>query len=77
MRRVLIGKSRAEVSALFGPPTETASDRWGFAQRMIVNPLTNEKSGLAVYFNDGAVQSVDYYYGAQTGGPGGTGGGVQ
>jgi len=64
MRRTLLGKTRAEVSGLFGPPTEIASDRWGFAQQMIFNSLTNQKSGLAIYFNDGVVQSVDYYSGA-------------
>jgi hypothetical protein len=63
MRRVLLGKSPDEVSALLGSPTEIASDRWGFSRQMILNPLTEEKSGLAVYFNEGAVQSVDYYYG--------------
>jgi hypothetical protein len=30
---------------------------------MIVNPITNEKSGLQVYFVEDAVQSVDYYHG--------------
>ena len=29
MRQVLVGKNRADVTALFGQPTETASDRWG------------------------------------------------
>ena len=70
MRDALIGKTTAEVSALFGVPTETASDRWGYAQQMIINPLTNEKYGLTIYFTEGTVQSVDYYYGH-------TGGGVQ
>ena len=63
LRKALIGKSPAEVSALFGQPSETASNRWGFSRQMVFNPLTNEKSGLAVFFADGAVQSVDYYYG--------------
>jgi hypothetical protein len=63
MRHVLIGKTREEVKALLGVPSDTASDRWGFGQQMIVNPLTNQKYGLAVYFSDGLVQSVDYYYG--------------
>jgi hypothetical protein len=63
IRNAIIGKTRADVSALLGPPSETASDRWGFAQQMIRNPLTGEKTGLAVYFNDGLVQGVDYYYG--------------
>jgi hypothetical protein len=63
MRSVLLGKTRKEVDELLGPPTETASDRWGFAQQMIVNPLTNERSGLAVIFVEGTVQGVDYYYG--------------
>ena len=67
MRRALIGKSRAEVSALLGPPSETASDRWGFAQQMILNPLTNEHSGLAIYFSEGLVQGLDYYYGRGAG----------
>jgi hypothetical protein len=68
MRQALLGKSRAEVSTLLGPPSETASDRWGFSRQMIYNPLTEEKSGLAVYFLEGAVQSVDYYYGNGGGG---------
>lgn len=68
MRHALLGKSREQVSALLGAPTETASDRWGFGRQMIWNPLKNEKSGLAIYFSEGAVQSVDYYYGGG-GGP--------
>ena len=56
--------------SLFGPPTVTDSDRWGYGQRMITNPMTKDKFGLAVYFSDGTVQGVDYYYGA--GGTGGT-----
>ena len=63
IRRALIGKTRAEVSALLGAPSEIASNRWGFGRQMILNPLTNQKSGLAVYFSEGAVQGVDYYYG--------------
>jgi TolA-binding protein len=63
MRNALIGKTRAQVSALLGPPSETASDRWGYSRQMILNPLTNEKSGLAVYFTEGVVQGVDYYAG--------------
>jgi hypothetical protein len=64
MRQVLVGKNRSDLTALFGPPTDTASDRWGYGQRMIVNPMTGEKHGLTVYFAEGTVQSVDYYYGA-------------
>ena len=64
MRKALIGKTRKEVGALFGPPTETASDRWGYGGEIVTNPLTNEKSGLAIYFTEGTVQGVDYYYGA-------------
>jgi hypothetical protein len=60
MRQALIGKTRAQVSDLLGPPSDTASDTWGYRRQMIVNPLTNEKFGLMVYFTEGAVQSVDY-----------------
>jgi hypothetical protein len=63
MRGALIGKSRDEVAALLGQPTETASNRWGYGRKMILNPLTGEKFGLAVYFSEGLVQGVDYYYG--------------
>jgi hypothetical protein len=35
---------------------------------MIVNPLTNDRYGLTVYFNEGVVQGVDYYYGKGGGG---------
>jgi hypothetical protein len=60
MRQALIGKTRAEVSDLLGPPSDTASDSWGYRQRMILNPLTNETFGLMVYFTEGTVQGVDY-----------------
>jgi hypothetical protein len=60
MRQALIGKTRAQVSDLLGPPSNIASDTWGYRQRMILNPLTNERYGLTVYFTEGAVQGVDY-----------------
>jgi hypothetical protein len=63
MRQALIGKTPAQVTELFGVPRETGSNRWGYAQQMMVNPLTAQKFGLAVYYADGVVQSVDYYYG--------------
>jgi len=74
MRLALVGKTPAEVASLFGPPTVTASNRWGYSKRMTVNPLSQEKFGLAVYFANGTVQGVDYYYdtgparGTETGG---------
>ena len=64
MRQALIGKTRAQVSGLLGQPSETGSDSWGYRQQMILNPLTNEKTGLMVYFTEGAVQSVDYNRGS-------------
>ena len=64
MRKTLLGKSRAEVMSLLGSPVEIASNRWGYGQPMIFNPLTNEKSGLAIYFTEGRVQGVDYYSGS-------------
>jgi hypothetical protein len=60
MRRVLIGKSREDVKNLLGLPMETGTDTWGYRQQMIVNPVTNEKHGLTVYFSEGTVQGVDY-----------------
>jgi DNA-binding transcriptional regulator YdaS (Cro superfamily) len=64
MRAALLGKTPAEVNALFGAPTETASNRWGYGQRMIFNALDNTHLGLTVVFADGVVQGVDYYYGS-------------
>lgn len=64
MRQALIGKSRAEVSDLLGPPSGTGSDEWNYSQRMILNPLTSEQTGLTVYFLEGHVQSLDYYRGS-------------
>jgi hypothetical protein len=64
MRHALIGQNRAAVSSLLGPPSDTASDQWNYRQRMILNPLTSEQTGLTVYFNEGVVQSVDYNRGA-------------
>ncbi|MCE0484776.1 MAG: hypothetical protein LV479_11135 [Methylacidiphilales bacterium] len=63
MREALIGKTRADIKGMFGDPTETASDRWGYVAQMVMNPLTGEKHGLAIYFSEGTVLSVDYYYG--------------
>jgi hypothetical protein len=60
VRQALIGKSRSQVSDLFGAPSGTASDQWSYRQQMILNPLTGEHTGLTVYFNEGVVQSVDY-----------------
>ena len=64
MRAALLGKTPAQVSALFGPPTETASNRWGYGKRMILNATTSTHLGLTVVFADGLVQGVDYYYGS-------------
>lgn len=63
MRQALIGKTPAQVTELFGVPGEVASNRWGYAQQMVVNSLTAQKFGLTIYYADGIVQSVDYYYG--------------
>jgi hypothetical protein len=60
MRQALIGKSRAQVKDLLGPPSSTASDQWNYSKQMIINPLTNEQTGLTVYFSEGTVQSLDY-----------------
>ena len=60
MRTAVIGKSRADVKNLLGAPGETGGDTWTYYQQMIVNPLTNEKSGLVVNFSEGVVQGVDY-----------------
>ena len=64
MRDALIGKTRDQVTGLLGTPSDIGSDRWGYAQQMILNPLTNEKYGLTIYFTEGQVQGVDYSYGA-------------
>jgi hypothetical protein len=60
MRQALIGKTRAQVGALLGLPSDTASDSWGYRKQMIINPVTNNRYGLTVYFVEGIVQSVDY-----------------
>lgn len=63
MRLALIGKTPPEISALFGAPVATDSNRWGYSKQMILDPLTNKTFGLAIYFADGTVQGVNYYYG--------------
>lgn len=63
MRQALIGKKLEDVTSLIGPPTETDSNRWGYAPKMITNPATKEKFGLTVIFSEGLVSGVDYYYG--------------
>lgn len=62
-RQLVLGKTREEVTLLLGAPTETGSDRWGYSRVITVNPMTNEKHGLTIYFSEGAVLGVDYYFG--------------
>lgn len=64
MRAALLGKTTAQVYAIFGAPSERGADRWGYARRMIVDPQTSMARGLTIVFADGLVQGVDYYYGA-------------
>ena len=63
IRVALLGKTPAQVFALFGEPSERAADRWGYAQRMVIDPDGGDTKGLTVVFADGFVQGVDYYYG--------------
>jgi hypothetical protein len=78
MRLALVGKKEADIKALFGQPSAIASDRWGYDQLMIINPITQHKFGLAVYFLEGTVQGVDYFYGTAAPASGSTdGGGIQ
>jgi hypothetical protein len=72
MRQAIIGKSRIDVKSLLGAPSQTQSDTWIYYPLMIINPLTNEKSGLIVNFSEGAVLGVDYNHNAPVGGIPGT-----
>lgn len=63
-RQMTLGKTRDEVTSLFGVPTETGSDQWGYGQVITVDPMTGDKHGLTVNFSEGIVQGVDYYYGS-------------
>jgi hypothetical protein len=63
MRRALLGKTTAQVAALFGAPTETDADKWGYGRRMVYDPQSQQHHGLTVVFAEGFVQGVDYYYG--------------
>lgn len=64
MRHALIGKNRNDVMDLLGKPTATDSDKWGYGQKMILDPMTQKVYGLTVNFSEGTVQGVDYFYGA-------------
>ena len=63
MHKELQGKNPAEVRGLFGQPTVVEAGRWGYNRQMVFNPMTHEKHGVAIYFVEGFVQSVDYFYG--------------
>lgn len=63
MRDALLGKTTQQVVALFGAPSETGADKWGYGRRMIYDPDTKSRRGLTVNFAEGVVQGVDYYYG--------------
>ena len=65
MHKVLQGKTPAEVVDLFGKPSMVSAGQWDYTQLMTINPITNQKYGMSVYFVEGIVQSVDYYYGNQ------------
>ncbi len=69
LHNFLAGKTTQQVKAIFGPPSEIGPGRWGYGQHMVVNPMTGQIFGLAVYFDDGLVQTVDYYYGVGATGP--------
>jgi hypothetical protein len=64
MRAALLGKTPAQVYAIFGAPSERGANRWGYAKRMVTDPQSSETRGLTVDFSDGLVQGVDYYYGS-------------
>jgi len=63
LRTALLGKTTQQVAALFGAPSETGADKWGYGRRMVYDPDTHSRRGLTVIFADGVVQGVDYYYG--------------
>ena len=62
VRRALLGKTTREVAGLFGAPTATEANRWGYGKRMIFDPQSRESLGLTIVFSEGLVQGVDYYY---------------
>jgi hypothetical protein len=64
MRAALLGKTPAQVYAIFGEPSERGADRWGYAKRMLIDPQSSQARGLTIDFSDGLVQGVDYYYGS-------------
>jgi hypothetical protein len=63
LRGALLGQTTAQVAALFGKPSETGADKWGYGRRMVIDPQSGEHRGLTVIFSEGIVQGVDYYYG--------------
>jgi hypothetical protein len=63
MRHALLGKSREDVTGLFGQPSDTGPDRWDYRQRMLLNAQAHEKHGLTIHFSQDAVQGVEYYSG--------------
>lgn len=63
MHQKLLGKSPADVTDLLGKPSMIQAGQWTYVQQMVNNPLTQEKHGLTIYFVDGFVQSVDFFFG--------------
>ncbi len=63
LRERLFGLSRDEVKLFLGPPDALASDRWGFAKKMVYD-RSRGAVGLTVEFFEGRVRSVSYFYGS-------------
>jgi hypothetical protein len=61
LRAALLGKTPAQVFAIFGAPSERDADRWGYSKHMVADPEAGGTRGLTVNFADGLVQGVDYY----------------
>lgn len=60
VRTALLGKSRDEVTALLGAPTQTGSDAYLYDKVLVLEPVTGRQRPFAVLFLEGNVKTVNY-----------------
>jgi hypothetical protein len=60
LRNAILGKSREEVVALLGPPTQVGSDAYLYDKVLVLESMTSRRRPFTVIFHLGVVKTVNY-----------------
>jgi hypothetical protein len=60
VRKFVLNKSRTEVTAILGPPSETAANAFLYSKEMVTDPVAGRKRAFWVMFEQGVAQTVKY-----------------